>query len=213
MGSSLVWVIIAVIGIAIGRIVAPRRRRSQAAKRMLAGSSELDDGALVTVVGVIREPEKLAEAPLSGRRGVYVFASAELPEIDAELGTGENLALTSAVLVPFELDTGAEVVLVDESTATALMRPTAVRPRCEARERAFLVAHGRGPEVAAAATFRETVIVPGTRVAVHGRASFQGTEAKERGYRDAMRPAVRIVAPQGSPITIADPSELSRRFR
>src|SRR6266545_875030 len=207
--SSLVLLVFGVIALVVGRIVAPRRRRSAATKRLLAGSRQLADGALVTVIGVIREPQKLAESPLSGRRGVFVLASAELPEIDEALGTGKYLVLTSNLLVPFELDTGAEVVVVDGTTATTLMRPSAVRPRSEARERAFLVAHGRGPEVAAAATFREVLIVPGTRVAVHGLARFVEGERTERGYRDAMAANVRIVAPEASPITIADPSELN----
>lgn len=133
---------------------------------------------------------KVRRRPEDGRRGVYVHAVAMLPEADVD----GPVTLRTQRMVPFELDTEAGVVLVDGTEADLEIKPTAVVPRDSERERAFVVAHGRGAEVAPVATFREFVLVPGMRVAVHGIAKLEIADRGERGYRDAPPTRARIVA-------------------
>ncbi len=158
----------------------------------------------MTVIGTIRETTNLVEAPLSARKCVVVHATAGLPEID-RTGTGENVVLATRLMVPFELDTPAGIVLVDGTDADVDIKPESIPMRSRERERAFLVAHKRGPEIAPVATFGEVVIVPGMRVAVHGVALIENVEQGERGYRDAPPTRTRIVAHADYPLAIGKP--------
>jgi hypothetical protein len=176
----------------------PTLLRSKVRRRLRSGSSVLAEGATVTLSGTIRETVDLIEAPLSARRGVFVHAVAILPEADVD----GPVTLRTQRMVPFEIDTDAGVVLVDGTEADLEIKPTPVVPRDSDRERAFVVAHRRGAEVARVATFREFVLVPGMRVAVHGVAKLEAGERGERGYRDAAPARARIIAGSNYPLAI-----------
>lgn len=60
-----------------------------------------------------------------------------------------------------------------------------------------MVSHGRGAISARVATFREFVLAPGMRIAVHGIALIEEDERAERGYRDRPPRRTRIVPPEG----------------
>lgn len=195
------WVAVLVagfVGLTFTMFFGPAVARSKVQRRLRSGSSVLAQDELVTLTGTVRDSKELVEALLSTRRGVFIHATATLPEAD------ENgpVTLQSQRMVPFEIDTNAGVVLVDGTSAEVAIKPKAVVPRDVERERAFMVAHGRGPEAAPVATFRELVIEPGMRVAVHGVALIETRDRAERGYRDAVPTRARIIATPGYPIAI-----------
>jgi len=196
-----------ILAIIVAQVFGPRLRRSAIGKRLQAGSLQISDRASVTMFGTIRAigPE-LIEAPLSGRSCVVAHAQAELPEIDARSDLPENVMLTTRRMIPFELDTPSGIVLVDGTEADLDFKPARVPQRSVERERAFIVAHGRGVQIAATATFREVVLTPGMRVAVHGVAMIEVAEqGGERGYRDAAPTRTRLVAHPNYPIAIGMP--------
>jgi hypothetical protein len=193
--------IIMVAGVAAS-MIRPIVRRAAVRKRLRLAQSKVEHGALVTVIGRIIETDELVEAPLSGRRGVLVAASAEMPE-EAKDGP---LTYRSFAMLPFKLDTvTAGIVRIDATAAELGIRPRAPKPRSSAREEAFLVSHGRGATAAKVATFRELVLAPGMHIAVHGLALLEDDEHAERGYRDHAPQRTRIVAPEGAQIAIGDP--------
>jgi hypothetical protein len=201
------WVIAVVVGLPLSYLIGPWRRRSAIEKRIASGSRTIADRTSVTVVGTIRVgANDLLQAPLSGRRGVIVYAHAELPEVDGRVGSTENVTLVTKRMQPFELDTDAGVVLVDGTELDLAIDPLRVPRRSAEREREFVTSHGRGDSVAAVATFRELVITPGMCIAVHGMAIIDTSEqGTERGYRDAPPARIRIVAPADSRIAIGAP--------
>ncbi len=192
------------VAFVVAAIFGPWARRSAITKRLRSGSLQLAEGATVTVIGTIRETTQLVEAPLSARRCVLAHAHAELPEVD-RTAEGEYIVLTTRLMVPFELDTTSGVILVDGTRADVDLKPQRIPGRDAERERAFVVGHGRGAEVARVATFREVVLIPGMRVAVHGVAMIEPIEQGERGYRDAAPTRTRIVAHADYPLAIGRP--------
>jgi hypothetical protein len=196
--------IIGAVAFTFATIFGPGARRSVITRRLRSGSLTLADGAIVTVIGTIRETTNLVESPLTARKGVVAHAHAQLPEFD-HTGEGERLVLTTRLMVPFELDTPAGVVLVDGTRADVDMVPQRVRSRTLDRERAFMVTHNRGPEIAPVATYSEVVLAPGMRIAVHGIARVESVEHGERGYRDAPPTRTRIVAHADYPLAIGRP--------
>ena len=196
--------IIGAVAFTVATVFGPRARRSAITRRLRSGSLTLADGAIVTVIGTIRETANLVEAPLSARQCVVVHATAELPEVD-RTGAGEYVVLATRLMVPFELDTPAGIVLVDGTHADVDIKPQSIPRRSLERERAFMVAHKRGPEIAPVATFGEVVLVPGMRVAVHGVAVIENVEHGERGYRDAPPTRTRIVAHADYALAIGKP--------
>jgi len=207
----MAWLFIFAVGISIAyaQIFGPASRRAKVTRTLRGGSRVLADRASVTLTGTIRATGELLEAPLSGQRCVVVHAFAELPEIDASRDTPENVVLTTRLMMPFELETSAGTVLVDGTGADLEMKPTRISPRSIDRERAFVVAHGRGVEVARVATFREIALRPGTRIAVHGMALVEAALERggERGYRDAVPTRNRLVAHPEYPLAIGRPRD------
>jgi len=196
------WVLlVGSVAFAATAIFGPWARRSAISKRLRSGSLAIADRASVTVFGTIRESTTSLEAPLSGRACLLFHAHAELPELDPT-GEGEFVVHTTRRMVPFELDTPSGVVFVDATEADVDIKPTGIPERDAERERAFLVGHGRGPEVARVAVFREVVLSPGMRVAVHGVALVEEDPNAERGYRDAAPTRTRIVAHASYPLAI-----------
>jgi len=199
---SLLGAIIWCIVLTVTAVVAPVAYRASVRKRLRSAPSKVEHGALVTVIGRIVETDELVEAPLTGRRGVLVVASAELPEF----GPDGPLSYRSFAMKPFDLDTvTAGIVRIDATMADIGIRPAAPKPRSTEREEAFMVAHGRGAVAALAATFREVVLAPGRWIAVHGIALIEEAAQAERGYRDAAPRRTRIVPPEGARIAIGDP--------
>lgn len=202
------WVlVVSLVGLTVAYAIGPWRRRSAIERRIASGSRTVADRASVTLIGAIRAVgDARLEAPLSGRKGVVIYAHAELPEVDSRVGSTENITLTTARMIPFELETDAGRVLVDGADVALAIAPLRVPGRSAERERAFVVAHGRGPDAAAVAAFRELVLIPGMRVAVHGMAIIEAVDTgAERGYRDAPPTRTRLVAPADHPISIGPP--------
>lgn len=202
------WVlVVSLVGLTVLRAIGPWRRRSAIEKRLASGSRTIADRASVTLVGSIRAVgDERLEAPLSGRRGVVIYAHAELPEVDTHVGSTENVTLTTARMIPFELETDAGRVLVDGTDVALAISPLRVPGRSADRERAFVIAHGRGPDAASVAAFRELVLTPGMRISVHGMAIIEAVDTRaERGYRDAPPTRTRLVAPADHPISIGPP--------
>ena len=197
---TVVYLIAIVLGVA-SAIVTPLKIRAAKRARLRAGSFTLAHGEIVTVVGTIRETQELVESPLSARRGVFVYARAELPEV------GPQAKLEETRMVPFELDTQHGIVFVDGTGADFTLKPKAPAPRSAERERAFVATHGRGVEVANVATYRELVLEPGMRVAVVGVAQIAEALEDERGYRDPVGTKIRLVRPPNAPITIGQPGD------
>lgn len=187
--------------LAVAGIVGPVVVRASVRKRLRSSPSTVEHGALVTVIGRIVETGELVEAPLSGRRGVLVVASAELPE----QGPDGPLTYRAFAMKPFDLDTvTAGIGRIDATTADLGIRPGAPKPRSNEREEAFMIAHGRGATAARVATFRELVLAPGMRIAVHGVALIVEDTHAERDYRDRAPRRTRIVAPEDRTLAIGD---------
>jgi hypothetical protein len=200
-------VAVVVVSLVYGQLFAASSRRAKITRKLRSGSPVLADRTMVTLTGTIRATGELLEAPLSGRRCVIVHACAELPELDPRHGTGENVMLTTRLMMPFELETADGIVLVEGTAADLELKPARIVPRSIDRERAFVVAHGRGIEVARVATFREVAVTPGMRVAVHGLALVEAApdQVGERGYRDAVPTRARLVAHPEYPLAIGKP--------
>lgn len=199
---SLFGLILWGVVITVTGVFGPVAYRASVRKRLRSAPSKIEHGTLVTVIGRIVETGELVEAPLTGRRGVLVAASAELPELDRD----GPLIYRSFAMKPFDLDTvTAGIVRIDATMADIGIRPAAPKPRSTEREEAFMVSHGRGVTAAHVATFREVVLAPGMRIAVHGIALIEEDEQAERGYRDSAPRCTRIVPPKGALIAIGDP--------
>jgi hypothetical protein len=198
----LLEVIVLGVVMAVVSLVGPAAFRAKVRKRLRSTPSKVEHGALVTLIGRILETNELVEAPLTGRRGVLVAASAEMPEY----GPDGPLIYRSFTMKPFDLDTvAAGIVRIDATMADIAIRPAAPKPRSSKREEAFMVSRGRGAISARVATFRELVLVPGMRIAVHGLALIEEDQQAERGYRDGAPQRTRIVSPKSGPIAIGDP--------
>lgn len=198
-----VWFAAAVVSLLFSTFFGRAMWRRSVNRRLRAGARDVTHGAMVTVVGTICETDQLVEAPLSGKKGVLVVTTAELPELDAD---GRPLQLSRTTTLPFSIDTAnAGIVLVEATHADIALKGTAPRPRNTDREVAFVVAHGRGATVAPVATYRELVLAPGMRIAVHGAALVEDDVHAERGYRDGVPVRTRIVGSPDQRLAIGEP--------
>src|SRR5690242_5333854 len=104
--DGLVIVAVGMIVVVCTSLFGPAVTRSRVRRKLRSGSSELAEGANVTLTGTVRETANLIESPLSTRRGVFVHAIAVMPEADVD----GPVTLKTQRMVPFELDTDAGVV-------------------------------------------------------------------------------------------------------
>ena len=83
--------------------------------------------------------------------------------------------------------------------------PSALVPRAEAREIAFLARAGFGADFHRHAGFDEIVVEPGATIVVRGmiRIDRDIASTAERGYRDDAPTLVRLVATPQTPVTIS----------
>ncbi len=198
-----VWLAAVVVSVLLSTFFGGAVWRRSVNRRLRAGSREVTHGAMVTVVGKICETDQLVEAPLSGKKGVLVVTTAELPELDAD---NRPLQLSRTTTVPFSIDTAnAGIVLVEATHADIALKGTAPKPRNAEREAAFVVAQGRGASVAPVAIYRELVLVPGMRIAVYGAALVEADVHAERGYRDGVPVRTRIVGSPDQRLAIGEP--------
>ncbi|HEY5947140.1 MAG TPA: hypothetical protein VIV40_16670 [Kofleriaceae bacterium] len=182
--------------------------RAKARKRLKSASMTLTDRAVVTVVGTVREPAELLVAPLSGRRCVLFESFAHVKQLQSGQRYAEQIGeLRQRQMVPFELDIGDEVVLVDGTSADVELPPAAIVPRKIEREVAFLVAGDQPGKLVANSGFEETTIAVGDRIAVQGMAIIEldPTAPDERGYREQAPRKIRIVGHDDHPLTIGRP--------
>jgi len=174
----------------------------RARRRLVGGSSAIEDHAVVTLTGRARAPAAALIAPLSGRSCVAYHIQAEIYE--GTVGSRTRTQLVTIIeqrITPFELIVDGTTVLVDGETADVAARPVPIVPRKIELERDFVARHGHAMELARHSGFEEAILVAGDRIRVHGVALVDLDGPGERGYRDGPR-RIRIVAHAGHPLTI-----------
>ncbi len=183
-------------------------RRAKARRRLRRGTAALADREVVTLVGTVRKAGELLEAPLSGRSCVLYEAYAHVKELQAGHRYADGVAeICEHGMVPFELDIGDELVLIDGTKADVELPPTPIVPRRIEREVALFEKYEQPRKLVTTSSCEETTIVPGDRVAVQGMAIIEtdANAASERGYRDDAPRKVRLVAHDAHPLTIGRP--------
>lgn len=206
--KALAIFVVAVVG-AVGAVgTALWGPRAKARRRLRQGSATIADREIVTLVGTVRQCGELLVAPLSGKECVLFESFAHVKELQAGARYADTVVeLGEKRMVPFELDTGNEVVLVDGATADVELPPTPVVPRRIEREKAFLEAGGQPGKLVVTSGFDETRVAPGDRVAVQGMAivELDPSATDERGYRENAPRKIRLVAHDAHPLTIGRP--------
>jgi hypothetical protein len=179
--------------------------RARARRRLRSGISQVTDGEVVTVSGVVRPVDEPLIAPLSGQPCVVYLAR-------AMVGTGSPPrrveCLRDCKMVSFGLVLpSGELAFVEGQLADLDLPPIPLIPRAVDREIQFLLDHDQPRATFPAMQFEETRVEPGDRVAVHGMVVVEtdATNPSERGYRDAAPRKVRIVAHRDHPLTIGRP--------
>ena len=190
---KVIGVLVVLGGIVVGALM-QSAARAQARKRMLAGTPDVSDNALVTVTGTVRIVGTPLVAPLSGTECV-VHSTRARPK------AGPGGAYVRTETVRFVLVTPTGDVIVDAKRVELPIRPGAIVPRRAELERKFL----RDLEVSADAdtlSFDEIRIVAGQKIKVHGVARVQRGDG-EAGYREAPH-ELRIVDDDQHPVMIAE---------
>ena len=177
--------------------------RRAARKRLAKARAVLEDGALVTLSGVVRVVAgRSLVAPLSARPCV-------LHEVIAEIVTHRRIKsprspfnIHAREMVAFELvlDDGT-AVLVDGEDADLALEPSVLIPRPLDREGEFLEARGLERALVRYTSFEEIAIAPGDRVAVYGMLLSDADPHGERDYREGSR-RYRLVGQPEHPLTI-----------
>ncbi|HEX5061415.1 MAG TPA: hypothetical protein VFV99_18735 [Kofleriaceae bacterium] len=179
--------------------------RAKARKRLQRGTAAIADREIVTLVGTVRQRGELLVAPLSGKECVLFESLGHVKELRSGSRYADTVAeLRQHQMVPFELDTGDEIVVVDGTAADLELPPTPVVPRRIEREKAFLEAGGQPFKLVISSGFDETRVAPGDRIAVQGMAIIEldPTATDERGYRESAPRKIRLVAHDAHPLTI-----------
>lgn len=140
-------------------------------------ASEIRDGEVITVTGMVRLVGEPLISPLSARRCVVyeTFASLyEEPPATADDAPPPPRALVAQLadraMVPFELLTSLGVILVDATEADLELSPTPVYPRRPEREAKFLRERDRDERLIETTTFEEVTVDPESLVSVRGKA-------------------------------------------
>lgn len=175
--------------------------RARARKRLDRGQTALEDGAIVTLTGVVRAIGDTLVAPLSGKPCVLYDASGRI--MGASGRVDDVIAnIHERNMLPFELVTADGVVRVDGESADTDLPEFPLIPRKLEREIAFMSAHEQSPEYVRHSSFYELRLEVGMKIRVQGRVVVElDPTAPEGGYRDGSR-KVRLVAHAGHPLTI-----------
>jgi len=196
----MIWIVVAVLVVGTAAGVASTLRLvgwPSSGKR-----GEVADRTVVTLTGTVRLVGEPLISPLSARRCVMFEAYANLYEWPAETGDdaeaeqGKRVLaaqLARRAMVPFELETGIGVVLVDGTEADLELVPTPVFPRRPEREALFLREHERDERLVDNATFEEITVDPEELVSVHGLAIVESPTR------------IRLVADGDNPLVIGTP--------
>src|SRR5258705_2183743 len=92
--------------------------RAKARRRLRQGSATLVDREVVTLVGTVRTRSELLVSPLSGKQCVLYEAFGHVKELTGGNRYADTVAeIREQKMLPFELDIGDEVVLVDDASA------------------------------------------------------------------------------------------------
>lgn len=176
---------------------------AKARRRLHAGSTRLEDRAIVTLTGVVRALGEPLVAPLSGKPCVACRSFASWVP-DRRVGGDRGGALAHTDAQPFELVTDEGPVIVDGALDFAI-RPAAVVPCKLERQARFLAMHGQSVEFMQRAGFEEILIAPGDRISVQGMVMIEASPVGgERGFRDTAV-AIRLVPHDDHPLTIGEP--------
>lgn len=194
--------------------VLDRRSRSQRVSRLLRGVparsiSELQNGALVKVVGNARPVSGHVEAPLTGKPCVYSRTT-----IDGSSTVRRTEDARSGAEIWVEDATGRALVQMVEPQPLAVLYPRISGARTgppTPRERALLQEHGNvrlslEPHIVSY-EFREGYVEVDDEIVVAGVCRMEADPKPDRSqvqsYRDAPTRA-RIVAPPGGQVLLSD---------
>jgi hypothetical protein len=175
-----------------------RARRLALAKaraQLDAGSTELVDGALVTVIGQIDLVGDALDAPLSGRPCVAYAA-----RVRGTDRAGRRSEAGTSAMAGFVVTTRERVIAVEGGHVVVTLPLIPVIPEDRARSQRY----GDRVELEQVSEPYEAIVESGARLAVSGRLVIERDVDKqtEAGYRDEPTRA-RLVGSEEQPITIA----------
>jgi hypothetical protein len=180
------------------------------------GEAKLVDHELVTITGIVRAAGEPLLAPLSGKpcvahrsRVYFVGEARERAQGEGGVLLGKVPAGLDGTLIrearaAFRVETKQGVIHVDGDALELAVTPERVIPRQQARERAFLTELGAADKEDKAG-FDEIVVAVGAKVSIRGMLRIEADAAStdERGYRDDAPKRMRLVAADGTPVTVA----------
>ena len=150
--------------------------------------SQIADGEITTVTGVVRPVGPLLEAPLSGRPSVAYTSTARIGTRRIRMSYGLRHLITADErrAVPFDLETRDRVIRIDVTEVDLAIEAVSSVPRHLERERAFLDRLARGSIDVRLSMFEERCLEPGASVQVSGLAVAEADAMRsEQGFRDA----------------------------
>lgn len=149
----------------------------------------------VTVTGIVRVRDALIEAPLSGRLVVF-HRSVASPRLGPPV--------VACVMVPFELETELETVIIDGDHAESTFRALPLDPAPAERVAQFLAANQVNAALAHLYSVEEIAIEPGVRITVSGVActELDPRDGRERGFRDFTPERTWIRSHPDHPLTL-----------
>jgi len=165
-------------------------------RRIAQAGTTLVDGAVVTLTGEVRALERTLAAPLT-------YAACVAFDVRGYSIELSDLAVRDCRGVAFVLDTGAAQVIVDEATPDIELPGKPLLRRDMVGLRSFCERKGIEQDVSQWA-FVELAIVPGSRIAVHGRVVAEPDPTASTGYRDTSL-RFRVVALGFERLTITSP--------
>jgi hypothetical protein len=149
----------------------------------------------VTVTGIVRVRDALIEAPFSGRLVVF-HRSVASPKLGSPV--------IACGMVPFELETELETVIIDGNHAESTFRALPLDPDPPERVARFLAANQVNAAFAHLYSVEEIAIEPGIRITVSGVAcsELDPGDGRERGFRDFTPERTWIRAPLDRSLTL-----------
>jgi hypothetical protein len=209
LGIAIVALGSAAIGGARTVLERRRARRELAARPTL--TSNVAEGEVVRVTGIVRVLDETLEAPLSGETCVVVRS---------RVVAGPNITRRAAApresfrMVPFVLERPEGRVSIEGEHALLDLPPLKLPPQRglhsderDRRER-FLALHGLRPRTGGRALFSETLVAPGDHITIAGlvmKDPVPPSAEHELGFRDAAAPSLRLAGNRDHPLVIGVP--------
>jgi hypothetical protein len=211
-GPTLSFCIFVVLG--IGAVIGVRRVPAlldrRRARKALSAVPDLDaatlEGQLVRVTGIVRALDRTITAPLSAR--TCVVARSRIRVSNSAIGDFSPPYETMA-FVPFEVvQASGQAVIVAGNYADLDLVPLPRSTFNASRRSALLAEHRIAEGTRSWCRFEEVIVASGDRVSVSGllmKDRAEAPTADERGFRDSVAPAIRLVGNLANPIAIGTP--------